>query len=83
MPRPAREPFVVQFFENVKGVKTLEYLETGLPALIAERLGQVTPLRFVGGPGTLPFDIKETKNVVKVGLNVLFGAGAGPVFAKY
>jgi outer membrane immunogenic protein len=31
----------------------------------------------VGGPTSLPFDVKETKNVLKVGLNVLFNAGAG------
>jgi outer membrane immunogenic protein len=33
---------------------------------------------FVGGPALFPFDVKETKSVVKVGLNVLFGAGPGP-----
>ena len=39
------------------------------------------PVRcFVGGPISLPFDVKETKNVVKVGLNILFNAG-GP--ARY
>jgi outer membrane immunogenic protein len=39
------------------------------------------PVRcFVGGPFSLPFDVKETKNVVKVGLNILFNAG-GP--ARY
>jgi outer membrane immunogenic protein len=32
------------------------------------------PVRcFVGGPTSLPFDVKETKNVVKVGLNWKFG----------
>ena len=42
---------------------------------------------FVGGPGLLPFDVKETKSVVKVGLNVLFGGlgygGPGPFAARY
>ena len=39
--------------------------------------------RFVGGPGSVLFDIKETKSVFKVGLNFLFNAGAGPVTARY
>jgi outer membrane immunogenic protein len=39
------------------------------------------PVRcFVGGPTSLLFDVKETKSVVKVGLNILFNAG-GP--ARY
>ena len=38
---------------------------------------------FVGGPGSVLFDVKETKNVFKVGLNFLFNAGAGPVTARY
>jgi len=38
---------------------------------------------FAGGPTAVGFDIHETKSVVKVGLNILFGAGGGPVFAKY
>src|SRR3954468_14407199 len=35
-PPPARETFVVQPFTNTRGVKSFAYLETGLPALIAE-----------------------------------------------
>ena len=39
---------------------------------------------FAGGPVMFPFNVKETKNVVKVGLNVLFNAGPGPfAAAKY
>ena len=38
---------------------------------------------FVGGSTLFPFDVKETKNVVKVGLNVLFTAGPGGVAARY
>jgi len=38
---------------------------------------------FVGGSTLFPFDVKETKNVVKVGLNVLFTVGPGPVAARY
>jgi len=38
---------------------------------------------FAGGPNRVDFNIKETKSVFKVGLNVLFGGGGGPVFAKY
>jgi tetratricopeptide (TPR) repeat protein len=50
-PPLARETFVVQPFANTRGVKAFAYLETGLPALIAERFAQHGPLRFVGGPG--------------------------------
>src|SRR5262245_36881651 len=39
---------------------------------------------FAGGPAFFPFDVKDTKDVVKVGFNVLFGGvGKGPVFARY
>jgi outer membrane immunogenic protein len=38
---------------------------------------------FVGGPGLLPFDIKETKSVLKVGLNFLFGGVGNPVYGRY
>jgi outer membrane immunogenic protein len=38
---------------------------------------------FVGGPNSVLFDVKETKSVVKVGLNFLFNAGAGTVTARY
>jgi len=59
-PAPARETFVVQPFTNLKGTKSLSYLETAAPALIAERFAQHGPLRFVGGariflaPGAQP-----------------------------
>jgi outer membrane immunogenic protein len=38
---------------------------------------------FAGGPNRVDFDIRETKSVVKVGLNFLFGTGGGPIFARY
>src|SRR5262245_16502280 len=38
---------------------------------------------FVGGPTTVLFDVKETKSVVKAGLNFRFGGLAGPVAARY
>jgi outer membrane immunogenic protein len=39
---------------------------------------------FVGGPAFVPFKVEETKSVVKVGLNVLFGGpGMGPFGARY
>jgi tetratricopeptide (TPR) repeat protein len=50
-PPAPRETFVVQPFANTRNVKSFAYLETGLPALIAERFAQHGPLRFVGGPG--------------------------------
>jgi tetratricopeptide (TPR) repeat protein len=52
-PAPARETFAVQPFTNTKATKSLSYLETALPALIAERFAQHGPLRFVGGPRLL------------------------------
>jgi Flp pilus assembly protein TadD len=45
-----REGFAVQPFANLKGAATLDHLRYGLPALIAERLGGVAPLRFEGPP---------------------------------
>jgi len=48
---PVRETFLVQPFTNTRAVKSFAYLETGLPALIAERFAHHGPLRFVGGPG--------------------------------
>ena len=51
--RPARETFVVTPFVNGKRVRALDYLETGLPAFVAERLAQHAPLRFVGAPTLL------------------------------
>jgi Flp pilus assembly protein TadD len=47
---PAREGFAVQPFVNTKGARTLEHLRFGAPALIAERLATVAPLRFEGPP---------------------------------
>jgi Flp pilus assembly protein TadD len=44
-----RETFVVEPFKNANGFRALDYLEAGLPALVAERLGHLTPLKFVGG----------------------------------
>ena len=38
---------------------------------------------FAGGPVMFPFNVKETKSVAKVGLNVLFNAGPGPFAGKY
>src|SRR5262249_17035281 len=38
---------------------------------------------FVGAPGLFGADVKERKDVVKVGLNVLFGGAGGPVAARY
>jgi outer membrane immunogenic protein len=38
---------------------------------------------FVGGPNSFLFDVKETKSVVKAGLNFRFGGGKGPVAARY
>jgi outer membrane immunogenic protein len=38
---------------------------------------------FVGGPTLFPLSVKESKNVVKVGLNFLFGPGIGPVGGRY
>jgi Flp pilus assembly protein TadD len=43
-----REGFVVTPFVNTRSVRTLDYLSYGLPALIAERLATVAPLRFEG-----------------------------------
>lgn len=47
--RPGRETFVVAPFASSPKVRSLEYLELAAPALIAERLGRLAPLRFVGG----------------------------------
>jgi Flp pilus assembly protein TadD len=44
-----RETFVVEPFGNTRAVKAMAPFELGLPAFIAERLGQHGPLRFVGG----------------------------------
>ena len=44
----ARDTFVVDLFTNSNGFRALDYLETGLPALVAERLGHLAPLKFVG-----------------------------------
>jgi len=38
---------------------------------------------FVGGPLFIGTDVKEWKSVLKVGLNVLFGAGPQPVAGRY
>jgi Flp pilus assembly protein TadD len=43
-----RETFVVEPFRNGNGFRALDYLEVGLPALVAERLGHLAPLKFVG-----------------------------------
>jgi tetratricopeptide (TPR) repeat protein len=53
-PAPPRETFVVQPFSNTRGMRSFAYLETALPAVIAERFAQHGPLRFVGGPGIFP-----------------------------
>jgi tetratricopeptide (TPR) repeat protein len=43
-----RETFVVEPFKNANGFRALDYLEVGLPAIVAERLGQLAPLKFAG-----------------------------------
>jgi Flp pilus assembly protein TadD len=43
-----RETFVIEPFKNANGFRALDYLETGLPALVAERLGHLAPLKFAG-----------------------------------
>ena len=48
-PAVARETFVVEPFKNASGFRALDYLEAGLPALVAERLGHLAPLKFAGG----------------------------------
>jgi tetratricopeptide (TPR) repeat protein len=45
-----RETFVVAPFVNTRHAAALGYLEAGLPAFVAERLGRHGPLRFAGGP---------------------------------
>jgi Flp pilus assembly protein TadD len=55
-PTPAcllRQGFVVARFENPGRVSSLRHLEAGLPALLAERLAQQMPLRYVGDPALL------------------------------
>ncbi len=44
--------FVVQPFHNTQNVGALKHLEAGLPALVADRFWNLSPLRFVG-PRTL------------------------------
>lgn len=44
--------FVVQPFQNTQKVGALKHLEAGLPALVADRFWNLSPLRFVG-PRTL------------------------------
>ncbi len=46
----AREGFVVQPFVNTRSSGMLEYLRYGAPAVIAERLATLAPLRFEGPP---------------------------------
>jgi tetratricopeptide (TPR) repeat protein len=60
----ARESFVVQPFTNLKATKSLSYLETAAPALIAERFSQHGPLRFVGGARLFPTTQPASKWVV-------------------
>jgi Flp pilus assembly protein TadD len=48
-PAIACETFVVEPFTNSNGFRALDYLDAGLPALIAERLGHLAPLKFAGG----------------------------------
>lgn len=45
-----RETFVVDPFDNANGFHALDYLQAGLPAFIAERLGNLSPLKFAGEP---------------------------------
>lgn len=61
----APETFVVKPFVNVKGARALSYMEAGLPALLAERLGRHAPLRFVGGPWLLRSTGAEARWVVE------------------
>ncbi len=48
VPIPRRETFVVESFENGNGFRALDYLQAGLPAFIAERIGALPPLKFAG-----------------------------------
>jgi Flp pilus assembly protein TadD len=43
-----RETFVVEPFDNANGFHALDYLQAGLPAFVAERLGHLSPLKFAG-----------------------------------
>jgi Flp pilus assembly protein TadD len=47
-PRAARARFAVLPFANAGGPRTLDFLQAGLPALVAERLGRHPSLRFAG-----------------------------------
>jgi Flp pilus assembly protein TadD len=49
-----RETFCVQAFTNERHAAALGYLESGLPAFVAERLGRHAPLHFAGGSALLP-----------------------------
>jgi Flp pilus assembly protein TadD len=49
-PATARQGFAVEPFRNAQRIGALQHLSYGLPALIAERFGQVAPLRFAGRP---------------------------------
>jgi tetratricopeptide (TPR) repeat protein len=45
---PARARFTVVPFANASGPRSLDFLQAGLPALVAERLGRHPGLRFTG-----------------------------------
>jgi tetratricopeptide (TPR) repeat protein len=51
--RRARDRFVVVPFVNQGGQRSLDFLQAGLPALVAERLAPHAGLRFTGGPDLL------------------------------
>jgi Flp pilus assembly protein TadD len=44
----ARESFVIEPFRNAQGFRALDYLEIGLPAVVAERIGHLSPLKLAG-----------------------------------
>ncbi|HEY2904014.1 MAG TPA: tetratricopeptide repeat protein [Polyangia bacterium] len=44
-----RQSFLIAAFVNRSGQRTLDFMQGGLPALIAERLAQAPALRFAGG----------------------------------
>ncbi|HXI58895.1 MAG TPA: tetratricopeptide repeat protein [Polyangia bacterium] len=46
--QPARQPFMIAAFVNKSGQRNLDFMQGGLPALIAERLEMAPALRFVG-----------------------------------
>ncbi len=48
-PLQQRETFAVEPFTNAQKFRALDYLEVGLPAVVAERIGHLAPLKLVAG----------------------------------